>query len=84
MIQTDSLFGASPLVPIPSSAGGYVVTKANSCHYRGWVMVERPNGTYMTRDNLHYVLVTRHRDSRGDTFARFRALADEREGALDA
>lgn len=25
--------------------------------YRGWTLVERPGGLYMTRDNLEYVLV---------------------------
>lgn len=52
--------------------------------YRGWVLVERPGGLYMTRDNVSYVRV--RPDVGGevafdrDALADFRRMVDERMG----
>lgn len=50
--------------------------------YRGWALVERNGGLYMTRDNLTYRLVS-HEQWSSRSLTEFHRLVDEMEGDVD-
>lgn len=88
MIQPSNLMRMELITPASThSHRGDGPDPRSSNPYRGWTMVERPGGVYMTKDNLRYVRVGDvgsgivKNGSGNGLCARFHEMVDEREGS---